>query len=351
MRVSQVMLAAEFGGAERYFVELSRSLAEQGHQVQAICHRRFPAREQLTGLANLRLDTVPVAGPWHPWGHGPVLRRLRAFAPDIIHAHMARAADFAGRAGARLGVPVVVKLHNYVKLKSYRRVDHFVATTGDQVRYLRDRGIAAERVSLIPNFSALPAAAAPRPPPHGEPVFLSYGRMVNKKGFDVLLQAFADYVRQSGGGRLVLGGAGPEAAALRAQAEGLGIEARTEFPGWLSDVPTALARADVFVLPSRDEPFGIALLEAMAMGLPIVATRTRGPQEILDPASAWLVAPGSALELTSAMEQLTQDPAEAQRRAARALERFRQAYAAEAVVPRLLDLYQGLLSGRTSPVA
>ena len=337
MNVCQIMLAKGFGGAERLFVDLCRALAARGHTVTAVCHPRGEAAAMLRGNGALTVATVRAAGNWDLLA----VRRLRAVfvarQPDIVHAHLARAAHLAGRAARPLGLPVIAKTHNYVDLKYYRNVDRFVATTADQKDHLLRAGIAAERIEVIPNFSPISAAAATAPPGGDLAVV---GRLVSKKGIDVLLRALALLVREGADVRLRVAGDGPERGRLWALAGSLGIENRVRFAGWQADVPAFLSGASLFVLPSLDEPFGIAVLEAMACGLPIIATATQGPREILAGDDAWVVPPGDASALAAAIGAALRDPATGRAHAERALVRFRAEFSEDAVVPRLVDLYR-----------
>lgn len=338
MRLTQVMLSKGFGGAERYFVDLSLSLAERGHQVQAICHRKFMGLPLLEH-PNITVRPVPFFASWDPFGARKLEQAIRDFAPAVIHTHLARAAHVAGRAAHRLHIPLTVKTHNYVDLKYYRRVDHFITTTEDQKRYLQEHHIRAERISVIPNFSSMTPAAAPKMPDTTRPLLVAYGRMVHKKGFDVLLEALQQ-LRDGGlDARLLLGGDGPELPALRQLAETLGIAPAVDFIGWVKTPADLLDQADLFVLPSRDEPFGIVVLEAMARGKMIVTTRTAGPLEILDERTAWFAEIGDAASLSSAIRSACTAPGE---RALAALTRFDSHYSESAVVPRIEQLYRQL---------
>ncbi|MCG8323879.1 MAG: glycosyltransferase [Thiotrichales bacterium] len=342
MKITQLMLAKGFGGAERYYVDLSRALADAGHQVQAVCHRRFSGRAQLENCPGIQLDAFPVLGWWDLLAQHRMAAVIRRFNPDVMHAHLARAAYLGGRIRNQLQVPLAVKTHNYVDLKYYRNIDLFLPTTRDQGRYLQDHGIARDSIEVLPNFSALPAVAGIEPftdqaPPR---IFGALGRMVRKKGFDILLRAFAGFLEQGGDGELHIGGDGPDKPLLTETIRRLDLKDRVHLYGWVDDVAAFLSGIDVFVLPSLDEPFGIVILEAMARGKPIISTRTQGPSEILSPATAVLAETGNVQAIRDAMLEIQHDPQGASDRAEAALRLFRQHYAGDRVVPALIELYR-----------
>lgn len=337
MRICQVMLAQGFGGAERYFVDLSMELARRGHEVLAVCHPSGMARSRLAQLPGLSIATVRSLGPRDPFAPRRLRRLVAGFRPAVVQAHLARGAQLAGRALARTGMPLLVKTHNYVDLKYYQHVTLFLPTTQDQAAYLAHHGVAPERMRIIPNFSSL---ATQEPDPARPAAIVALGRFVEKKGFDVLLRACADLQRRGITlPPLLLGGDGPLRGALERRARELGLGDVVQFPGWQADPAAFLDHGTLFVLPSLDEPFGIAVLEAMARGVPIIATRTQGPREVLDEVTALLVPPGDSAALAAALDDALAQPAAARERAALALARFRSLYAADAVVPQLLAAY------------
>lgn len=336
------MLARGFGGAERYFVDLSLALAERGHDVLAICQPGSMAAARLQARPRLRLATVRVAGAWDPFAVLGVRRHLAAFRPDVVETHLARAAHVAGRAASPLRLPVTARIHNYVKLKYYRRVDLFWPTTRDQRDYLIRSGIEQERIEVIPHFSALQPVEFVQPIVPGAPI-AALGRFVRKKGFDVLLTAAARLRAAGWELQYIIGGDGPERAALLSQAALLGMGGQVSFPGWQDDVAAFLNGAAAFVLPSRDEPFGIVVLEAMARGIPIVATATQGPREILCPESAYLVPIDDPAALATALARALNRPEERRAMAQAALELFRRRYAEDVVVPQVISAYQRLM--------
>lgn len=350
LKITQIMLARGFGGAERHFVDLSLELADGGHTIQAICHRAFEQRAVLEAHPNISVIGARVWGAWDRLAKSATWRAIDRFGPQVVHAHLARGAHFASFGAAGRLIPVVANTHNYVDLKYYRGVSHFMTATEDQRRHLMDHGIAGERVDVIPHFSRLAPVDTARSTLSPAPVFVAYGRLVHKKGFDVLLEAFARYVARGGRGSLVIGGSGPEQTKLEALRQHLGLAGRVRFAGWVDNVRGLLDSGDVFVLPSRDEPFGIVVLEAMARGLPMICTRAQGPREILADATARLVEIGDPEALAEALVECERAAEACVERAHRALERFKSHYSAAAVIPRILECYGAAIrDARGSP--
>ena len=347
MRIAQIMLGKGFGGAERSFVDTALSLAEQGHAVMAICHERFAEMDQLRGVDNLTVETVNAHGEWDFWTPRQIVRLLADFRAEVIHTQLRRAAWHGAMAGKKLGIPVVSKLHNYVDLARYKNVDRILTTTEDQRAYALSHGWAESSVSVIPNFSRLPAAAVVRAYSTDPLRLLSYGRLVKKKGFDVLLKAFGLLVAGGVDAYLTIGGRGPELEFLRGLTIELGLEARVSVGEWIDCVTTALDQADLFILPSLDEPFGIVILEAMARGVPIISTLTKGPSEVLNDTAAYLVEIGSVDALYDAMQLAATNREDSLKRAESALVRYKEIYFADAVSPRIEAVYRELVSDAT----
>lgn len=164
-----------------------------------------------------------------------------------------------------------------------------------------------------------PLAAAPDPAPSagavGAPRVLFLGRLRDKKGVYDLLRAWPAVLARHPGARLLLGGDG-ELAAAAALARELGVEASVELPGWLdgSAKAAALRRATVFVLPSYFEGLPISLLEAMAAGVPVIATPVGGVPDLIEAERNGLLVPaGDVSGLAEALRRLLDDAALAQR--------------------------------------
>ena len=343
MKIAQIMLAKGFGGAERSFVDLCAELIARGHDVLAVCEARGAALPLLRAIAGLEIVTLRVWGAWDPFAARAITHALRAHRSTVVQCHLARAAHLGGKAARTLGLPTLAKTHNYVDLKYYRAIDHLVPTTRSQESYLREQGIAAERLTRIPNFSRI-ARHPPQPHQAGDVSrVLAVGRLVEKKGFDVLLEALALVPPGQHRIALTIAGDGPMRAALEARARALPAHVTVHFAGWRQQVAPLYAQSDLFVLPSRDEPFGIVVLEAMAAGVPIIATRTRGPLEILDAESAVFVDIDDVQGLAAALNACLSDRDGAQRRATHAGFVYENTYSAAAVVPAYESLYTALI--------
>lgn len=343
LRITQLMLSQGLGGAERYFVDLCVALADRGHSIQAVFHRDFIARKELEAHPDIQCVPVRIFATWDVWARRAIREEVRIFSPQVMQAHLARGAHMGGRICKTLGVPLTVKTHNRVNLKYYPHVNHFIATTSAQKNYLVEQGVEPAHISIVPNFSALPSVAEATVA-HKPMRFCSYGRMVKKKGFDILLRAFRLFLDRGNLGFLQIGGDGIERGALETLTTTLNLNAHVEFVGWLSNPAQILDSCDVFVLPSLDEPFGIVLLEAMARGKAIITTRSQGPLEIFDDSTAWLVEIGDDADLADALAHATQHPDTVREKARATLMCFKQTYSADAVIPHILGVYEAMLA-------
>ena len=336
MRITEIMLSSNFGGLERHFLDCALECARHGHEVQVICRQGFTHRQAFDGQAHLMVQPLPLFGTWDPLARHRLTSILRNFHPDVVHTHGRRAAWMGGKAARHEHLRCMAVLHNEGTLDRYCHVDSLIATSEGQRQHALQQGWPAERIAISPCFSRMPAVEVLPQRAAGPLRLLAYGRFDPVKGFDLLLEAFRLVLDQGVDAILRLGGAGPEHTRLLAKTRQLNLGDRVLFTGWIDDVQAALDSADLFVLPSRSESFGIVILEAMARGIPIVSTRTHGPRQILDESTAYLVETGSVESLATGLLAAARDAARSRSMAQCALDRFRQQYAAEAVLPTLL---------------
>ena len=348
MRIAQIMLSDGWGGAERLFVELCSGLAAEGHEVLAVCKPGFEQGRQLSSLHNLSYATIPARCNWDYLSVFQLKRLVSDFKADLLHAHLARASRMTGIVGRSLELPTISTTHNRIKKKYVSRIGYFTTITGDLKAYLEQLDIERDRVRKVPNFSRLEAVDAVACVRNSPLTFVALGRFVRKKGFDVLLDAFKRYVETSPvPARLVLGGDGPLDRQLRRQADNLGIANLVEFKGWVDDIASCLDAADIFILPSLDEPFGIVLLEAMARGKPIITTDVSGPRDFLDDSTAFFTHAGDSEGMSKTMRTAAENPELCRKKAELALELFREKYTYSAVLPQFVAVYESILSRRS----
>jgi glycosyltransferase involved in cell wall biosynthesis len=284
----------------------------------------------------------------------------------FVHAHdLYPSGAAARRLCARAGLPYVLTVHGldlYSNLENPRwrreivaagRAARAVICVGSKLASdsIAEIGLDPSLVTVIPNtydvarFGFVSRAKGP------VTRLLSVGRLSHEKGHDVLLRAFALLAADGAQVRLTLVGDGPERATLETLARELGIASSVDFVGVLLDEALAaeMHAADVFVLPSRSEGFGVALIEALATGLPAVATRSGGPQDIMQDGDGVLVEPddvvGLAAGLSEAMARL--DAFDGSAIAARAASRF----SPQAVSAMLVSVYEAALAGTPIPGA
>lgn len=297
---------ASLGGTQKQAVRLARELRRRGLEVRLVAKatRRSAVLEDTDGVPVVRLPVLRRQPAWSflvsfvGWA---VVNRRRF---DIVHAHNTHVGVIACLAGWLLGKKVVIKIPGMLYVDYLRpgsgwravrrriltsRVDRFVAVSREMVAALRASGVPATKVAFLPNGIEVTdppgrGSLADRAALFGNPtatVALFVGRLVDDKGLDRLLPVWASLPARHGA-VLVIVGDGPRRAALESLAVSLGLRAGVRFVGHRRDVGPFYANADVFVLPSRTEGISNALLEAMAAGLPVVASDIGGNRDVVE---------------------------------------------------------------------
>lgn len=218
---------------------------------------------------------------------------IKKIAPDIIHTRLSSAANIGGFWGKILGIPTVAMLDgNTFKRKYYSNVDYFMACSESAKNSMVRQGIDPGMIEVVYNSIDIDKYKLSETERKNfrdlhdvgpqEKVFTGVGSFTHVKGFDILIKAFSRVAAEQDHVKLFLAGDGPEREHYRKLVYELGSGDRIIFSdGYQSDVRPWLWGADYFVLPSRNEPFGIIVLEAMASGLPVIATKSGGPTEII----------------------------------------------------------------------
>jgi glycosyltransferase involved in cell wall biosynthesis len=287
-----------------------------------------------------------------------VMRELcGSIRPDVVHTHGYRPDLVDGSVARSLGIATVATVHGFIRGSwkgrvyewlqrwSYRRFDAVAAVSRPQVAELAAAGVPPGRIHHLPNAWAvhappLPAAEARARLGVPEGVFHVgwVGRLGREKGADVLLDALALVPDLPVVASIV--GAGREEAALRAQAEALGVAHRVRWHGLIAEAGPLFSAFDAFVLSSRTEGTPIALFEAMEAGAPVVATSVGGVPDVVSPAEALLVPPEDPARLAEALRAVRGDPAAAAARARAAATRLREVFGADPWLDRYEEIYR-----------
>jgi glycosyltransferase involved in cell wall biosynthesis len=231
-------------------------------------------------------------------------------------------------------------------------VQHAAAISPAVAQRLADAGVGA-RVTVVRSavdplaltpIDSREATRAKLGAAADRPVLLVSAALVRRKGVDVLLQALAVLGERGIRPLLWIAGDGAERHALEVQAVEAGLAAQVRFLGRRSDVADLLAACDVFVLPSRREGLGVAALEAMAAGRPVVASAVGGLQDVVvDGRTGLLVRPEDAAALAEAIARLMQDEELRRRLGSAGPQRVREGFLAEQMVSSYVELYEKVL--------
>jgi glycosyltransferase involved in cell wall biosynthesis len=238
---------------------------------------------------------------------------IKATRPDIIHTRLSSAAMIGGYWGKRLGIPVISTIDKYPKKKYYRQCAKLIPCSNSIADHMKIQGFSDSDMLVI--FNPVNVDEYRRDLQKRKQfrdangiqdtdfIILGAGRFVDWKGFDTLLEACLLLSDQSGSSRswkLWLAGDGPERQNLESYVKLTPkFASNIKFWGFVDDIRPLMWASDLFVLPSHNEPFGLVLLEAMASGLPVIATSTGGPLDIVSKESGWFFKAGDVETLAN----------------------------------------------------
>lgn len=302
MKVMHVHRIRGIGGSERHLLTLLPALAARGIE-PVLVGLDDPAWDAADFYGALEVPAIRLPSPRDV---DPLLlvRLARALRADVVHTHLVHADAYGGVAARLRGARLVTTKHNDDPFRTgpFRHVERSLARLADRVITITDSlrrftveqvGVPARKVETIHYGLDTPPAPWGQNPVDEVPtqarVLLAVARLTPQKGIDVAIRALPslppDVV-------LVVLGEGPERSSLARLAHELRVDARVFLPGRVPDVAAWLRRGTVLVHPARWEGFGLAVLEAMLAGLPVVASRISSlPELVLDGETGVLVSP------------------------------------------------------------
>jgi len=374
IKIVHVVHSFGVGGLENGVVNLINRL-DNHFEHTVLCLSRSGAMAER--LVNRRVAVVEMKLPTDKFRF-PILklsRVLRDVAPDIVHTRGWSCVD-AISAARVTGIPCVIHgEHGWEASDPQGRnrkrmlvrkclsplVDRFVTVSDDLKRWLSQVvGIAERKITRIHNgvdvrrFSIGQRDAARRLLGLDEAAFVvgSVGRLDPVKDHSSLLQGFQSLARSEKPAYLLVVGSGPMRQALQAQAQRLGIADRVKLLGERDDIPLLLQALDVFALTSVAEGISNTILEAMASGLPVIATRVGGNPELVEHGmTGQMISAGDVPALTEALRSYLSDADLRRTHGANARARAEQHFSLERMAAQYADLYLGLVDRRAEKVA
>ena len=379
IRVLHYLDTDGFAGTEQHVLTLLRAQRELGLEAALACREDnldfVKKARQIPGVEVFERPALPL------WKAIPAFAaQVAAWKPDILHAHngrtMLQCAYATGRGGKpprsvatqhfvdpahtkSTGVKRMASnlLHGYTN----NRLTRIIAIS-DSVRdaAIKREPLSAEKIVTVHNGIEAPEADAERAKrvlaelgiETPGPILVTTARLSEEKGHRHLLEAAPEILRQFPLARFLWLGTGDLADDIKAQIAAAGQSANIHLLGYRTDAPDFVALADLLVLPSLCEPFGLAVVEAMMLGTPVIATRCGGPPEILRPAlpaaplseaTGSLVPPADASALAEAVCVLLADPQARREVGQRGQSRAREQFTAQRMALEIRQVYEAAL--------
>jgi glycosyltransferase involved in cell wall biosynthesis len=350
------------GGAERALIELVTRLDRRTVEPRVFCLAEAGPLAVDLARADIPVECLGVRRKWDLAVIARLARRLKRFRPALLQTYLFHA-NIAGRIAGRLaGVPRIV---SGIRVAEHRRrwylhldrltaglVDRHVCVSRGVADFSIDRGgLRPDAVTVIPNgvdarryAEAAPADLTPWGIPPGSRTVLAVGRLDPQKAPFVLLEAAVGLLRDFDDLHVLYVGDGPLASELQARIAESEWHGRIHLAGRRTDVPELMRAAYCLAHPSLWEGMSNAVLEAMAAGLPVVASRVEGSDELLDDGrTGLLVEPNSAAALQSALARLLSDPQQAAALGQAAQRKVEREFTWSATVAQYEELYADLI--------
>ena len=367
IRVALCITDLDVGGAERCLQNLAVGLDRERFDPVVYCLGPRPENREASCVEPIESAGIPVhcLGASKPWHFPRTVRRLTRLlasqSPQILQSFLFHA-NFTGRLAARrAGVPHILsgirvaerhsRWHLLLDRLTQGMVErHVCVSTAVSEFSASEAGLARDRLAVISNGIDCDSVAATKPInlvdlglPPGRHAITFVGRLEPQKGLPWLLETAVEWLPKVPGHDLLLVGAGPQESSLRDQIRQLGISDRVHLAGWRADVLEILSASDMLVLPSVWEGMPNVVLQAMALGLPVLATSVEGTRELLGDLSGPQTAPyGETQVFSEKIVAVLSKPSEATRLGTANQARARQKFSLDEMVHAYEDLWERL---------
>lgn len=307
VKIVNAVFSKQNGGLEQASLDYARALKRLGHDVTMLVSDRCPFLEEVDAIGcNLRLQ-------WNRFGHSDVLAMLqlrlwlKQVCPDVVLAHGNRAVSLLRRACA--GIAPVIAVNHTTSVHRSVGMDAAIVVNDGLKTALIEHGYAdANAIYVLPNMVEITQDQREREVagmPGDPPVVGVLARFSPEKGLYTLVEALALLKQRKIAFKVRIGGDGPLFDQVMKRIMEAGLENQVELCGWIKDRDAFYDTIDVYCLPSREETFGIVVLEAMQRKIPVVATACTGVLQLVDGQEvALLPPPGDAPALAEALERM-----------------------------------------------
>lgn len=370
MKILQLISSEGFYGAENVVAALTRDLQQRGHSVilgvfenTHVSPNSVAAQFESRGL---QVTRILCRRRFDPAGIKKIREIVRTQNIELVHSHGYKSDIYAWLAARRAGLPLLATSHLWTRqtaaVRFYEFLDARVLRTFDAAVAVSDRiaadlchaHVPGQKIRIIDNGIDLHPfdSAVPVLKPElsvGDRLLIgTVGRLVSQKGMPFFLQAAQHLLKQFSNLQFVLVGDGPERAKLEQMAKDLDLGTKVSFTGARSDMANVYASLNIFVLASISEGLPMALLEAMASGVPVVATEVGAiPKVIVPGKNGMLVHPGDAAELAQAIACYVRDPVLRDRLSRNARRDVHERFSSQVMTENYCKLYEQLIEKRT----
>lgn len=367
MKILQICSARQLGGGERHLADLANGLALRGHDTFVAVIPSSPLLAELSAVPRQNIVELPMRNSLNVASALKLARFVRQHEIEIVHAHVARDYPLAALATRRAGARLVLTRHvlfplNRIHKLTLRRTAGVIAVSQAVAEGLRAQGIFdQDKIVLIHNGIDVDRFVKGRGDVagHGQGADRKLrvgmiGHLAPIKGQEDFIRAAAIVCSRRDDVEFMIAGedksrGGEHRHSLGKLIDELNLTKRVRLIGWVEEVERLLPTFDLFVSPSRSEPFGLSIVEAMASGVPVIASMSEGAREIIeDDKTGRLVPIGEVDTLAKVICELLSDPAQRRSLSANAGRVVRERFSLERMLEATEDVYRQALKNQDS---
>lgn len=344
LRALHVIGTKDTGGAETFFLRLTSALSVH-IDVELVVRKHSWIAKRLHD-EGIRHHALRFGGHFDFATKRQLKDIIFKSKPQIIQTWMSRASSFL----PLTNIPTVARLGGYYDAKHFQSIMYFVGNSKSVCNHIQSITTDPGRTFSISNFVELPSyefhshRSAVRKQigiPESAKVIMLAGRFHPVKGFDIAIQALAKLPEDV---YFIIAGQGSSEKQLKQLVANLGLTDRVKFPGWVNSISQFCAASDVFLISSRQEPLGNVVLEAWVHNLPVVATATEGPSELITDGESGLLVPiNDSVAMADALTSLLSNFELRDRLRAAGVRIVSTNHSKDEIVKKYLEMYQKIL--------